>query len=99
MLRKTAFAMMNYITGCCTPAEARMATEHFDEEVLKYLCEIQRIQRSELTALTVEEMLMQPIDARWYTGVVATAPVTAAGIPFLASAGCNGPTYDAKDSG
>ena len=44
--RKTVFAMMNYITRCCTPAEARKATQHFDEEVLKYLCEIQRVQRS-----------------------------------------------------
>ena len=42
VLRKTAFALMNYVTRCCTPAEARKATEHFDEEVLKYLCEIQR---------------------------------------------------------
>jgi len=56
-LRKTASALLNYVTRCCTPAEARKATEHFDEEVLKYLCEIQRVQRSELTALTVEEML------------------------------------------
>jgi hypothetical protein len=40
VLRKAAFANMNYITRCCTPAEARRATEHFDEEVLKYLCEI-----------------------------------------------------------
>jgi hypothetical protein len=35
-----AFAMMNYITRCCTPSEASAATEHFDEEVLRYLCEI-----------------------------------------------------------
>ena len=40
VLRKTAAAMMNYITRCCTPYEAKAATEHFDEEVLKYLCEI-----------------------------------------------------------
>ncbi len=39
VLRKTAFAMMNYVTRCCTPAKARKATEHFDEEVLKYLCD------------------------------------------------------------
>jgi hypothetical protein len=83
VLRKTAFAMMNYITRCCTPAEARKATQHFDEEVLKYLCEIQRVQRSELTALTVEEML-SPLMLGG-TGIVATAPVTEAGIPFLAS--------------
>ncbi len=63
VLRKTAFAMMNYVSRCCTPDEARRPTEHFDEEVLKYLCEIQRVQRSELTALTVEEMHAQPIDA------------------------------------
>jgi len=37
VLRKTAAAMMNYITRCCTPYEAKAATEHFDEEVLKYL--------------------------------------------------------------
>ena len=43
VLRKTASALMNYITRCCTPYEAKAATEHFDEEVLKYLCEIQRI--------------------------------------------------------
>jgi hypothetical protein len=30
-----------------TRAEARRATEHFDEEVLKYLCEIQRVQLKE----------------------------------------------------
>ncbi len=53
VLRKTAAAMMNYITRCCTPYEAKAATEHFDEEVLKYLCEIQRIKRNELTAITV----------------------------------------------
>ncbi len=40
-------AMMNYVTRCCTPAEARKATEHFDEEALKYLCEIQRVQSVE----------------------------------------------------
>ena len=57
VLRKTASALMNYITRCCTPYEAKAATEHFDEEVLKYLCEIQRIKREELTALTIEEML------------------------------------------
>ena len=34
VLRKTAAAMMNYITRCCTPYEAKAATEHFDEEVL-----------------------------------------------------------------
>jgi hypothetical protein len=49
VLRKTAFAMMNYVTRrrCCTPAEARKATEHFDEEILKYLCEIQRVHAKE----------------------------------------------------
>jgi hypothetical protein len=90
VLRKTAFAMMNYITRCCTPAKARKATEHFDEEVLKYLCEIQRVQRSELTALTVEEIL-SPLMLGG-TGIVATAPVTAAGIPFLASVAMALPT-------
>jgi hypothetical protein len=47
VLRKTAAALMNYITRCCAPYEAKAATEHFDEEVLKYLCEIQRIKRNE----------------------------------------------------
>ena len=48
VLRKTTFAMMNYITryAACTPVEARRATQHFEEEVLKLLCEIQRVQRS-----------------------------------------------------
>jgi len=82
--------MMNYVTRCCTPAKARKATEHFDEEVLKYLCEIQRVQRSELTALTVEEIL-SPLMLGG-TGIVATAPVTAAGIPFLASVAMALPT-------
>jgi hypothetical protein len=35
VLRKTAAAMMNYITRCCTPYEAKAATEHFDGR--KYL--------------------------------------------------------------
>ena len=89
-LRKTASALLNYVTRCCTPAEARKATEHFDEEVLKYLCEIQRVHRSELAALTVEEML-SPLMLGG-TGIVATAPVTAAGIPFLASVAISLPT-------
>ncbi len=63
VLRKTAFAIMNYITRCCTPAEARKATQNFDEEVLRYLCEIQRVQRSELTALINSGGDAQPIDA------------------------------------
>jgi hypothetical protein len=75
--------MMNYITRCCTPYEAKAATEHFDEEVLKYLCEIQRIKRNELTALTVEELLSPLLLGG--TGIVATAQIAAAGIPFLAS--------------
>jgi len=83
VLRKTTFAMMNYITRCCTPVEARRATQHFDEEVLRLLCEIQRVQRSELTALTVEEMLSPLLFGG--TGIVATTPITEAGIPFLAS--------------
>ena len=83
VLRKTAAAMMNYITRCCTPYEAKAATEHFDEEVLKYLCEIQRIKRNELTALTVEELLSPLLLGG--TAIVATAQIAAAGIPFLAS--------------
>ena len=79
--RKTAFSMMNYITKCCTPYEARAATEHFDGEVIGYLCEIQRIQRSELTALTIEELL-SPLLYWGAPGIVATAPVAAAGIPL-----------------
>ena len=83
VLRKTAAAMMNYITRCCTPYEAKAATEHFDEEVLKYLCEIQRINRNELTAITVEELLSPLLFGG--TGIVATAQIAATGIPFLAS--------------
>jgi hypothetical protein len=89
-LRKTASALLSYVTRCCTPVEARKATEHFDEEVLKYLCEIQRVQRSELAALTMEEML-SPLMLGG-TGIVAIAPVTAAGIPFLASVAMALPT-------
>ena len=73
VLRKTASALMNYITRCCTPYEAKAATEHFDEEVLKYLCEIQRIKKEELTALTIEEMLSPLLLGG--TGIVATAPI------------------------
>jgi hypothetical protein len=89
--------MMDYVTRCCTPAEARKATEHFDEKVVKYLCESQRVQRSELTASTVEEML-SPLMLGG-TGIVATCSASDCGRDPVLSFGCNGPTYDAKDRG
>ena len=63
---------------------------YFDEEVLKYLCEIQRIKKDELTALIIEEMLSPLLLGG--TGIVATAPIAAAGIPFLASVAMALPT-------
>jgi hypothetical protein len=92
VLRKTAFAMMNYITRCCTPAEARRATEHFDEEVLKYLCEIHATSPKEGAHSINSGGDAQPIDDRRYQDLVATAPVTAAGITFLASVAMALPT-------
>ena len=83
ILRKTASAALNYITRCCTPDEARPASEYFDAQVVELVCDIQRIKKSELPDTLIDEMFSPLLMGG--TGIVSTAPVTAAGIPFLAS--------------
>jgi len=50
VLRKTASAALNYITRCGTPDEVRPASAFFDNKVAELVCDIQRLQKSELTA-------------------------------------------------
>ncbi len=57
---------------------------------------MQRLQKSELTAEVIDEIFSPLLMGG--TGIVATRkPVTAAGIPFLASIAINGPTHDERD--
>ena len=83
VLRKTASAALNYITRCGTPDEVRPASAFFDNIVAELVCDIQRLQKSELTAEVIDEIFSPLLMGG--TGIVATEPVTAAGIPFLAS--------------
>ena len=83
VLRRTASAALNYITRCGTPEEVRPASTFFDNKVAELVCDIQRLQKSELTAEMIDEILSPLLMGG--TGIVATEPVTAAGIPFLAS--------------
>jgi hypothetical protein len=83
VLRKTASAALNYITRCGTPDEVRPASAFFDNKVAELVCDIQRLQKSELTAEVIDEIFSPLLMGG--TGIVATEPVTAAGIPFLAS--------------
>jgi hypothetical protein len=83
VLRKTASAALNYITRCGTPDEVRPAAVFFDNKVAELVCDIQRLQKSELTAEVIDEIFSPLLMGG--TGIVATEPVTAAGIPFLAS--------------
>ncbi len=61
----------------CAPA----ASAFFDNKVAELVCDIQRLQKSELTAEVIDEILSPLLMGS--TGIVATEPVTAAGIPFL----------------
>ena len=83
VLRRTASAALNYITQCGTPDEVRPASAFFDNKVAELVRDIQRLQKSELTAEVIDEIFSPLLMGG--TGIVATEPVTAAGIPFLAS--------------
>jgi hypothetical protein len=48
--RQLASAALNYITRCGTPDEVRPASAFFDNKVAELVCDIQRFQKSELTA-------------------------------------------------
>ncbi len=61
----------------------RPASAFFDNKVAELVCDIQRLQKSELTAEVIDEIFSPLLMGG--TGIVATEPVTAAGIPFLAS--------------
>jgi hypothetical protein len=63
----------------CAPA----ASAFFDNKVTvaELVCDIQRLQKSELTAEVIDEIFSPLLMGG--TGIVATEPVTAAGIPFL----------------
>ena len=61
----------------------RPAAAFFDNKVTELVCDIQRIQKSELTAAVIDEIFSPLLMGA--TAIVATEPVTAAGIPFLAS--------------
>jgi hypothetical protein len=66
----------------CAPRHAAF----FDNKVTvaeRLVCDIQRLQKSELTAEVIDEIFSPLLMGG--TGIVATEPVTAAGIPFLAS--------------
>jgi hypothetical protein len=55
----------------------------FDNKVAELVRDIQRLQKSELTAEVIDEIFSTLLMGG--TGIVATEPVTAAGILFLAS--------------
>jgi hypothetical protein len=49
--RQLNSAALNYITRCGTPDEVRPASAFFDNKlVAELVCDIQRLQKSELTA-------------------------------------------------
>ncbi len=75
----------------------RPAAVFFDNKVAELVCDIQRLQKSELTAVVIDEIFSPLLMGG--TGIVATEPVTAAGINSFPSLDCNGPTHDEKDIG
>ena len=56
VLRRTASAALNYITRCGTPEEVRPASAFFDNKVAELVCDIQRLQKSKLTAEMIDEI-------------------------------------------
>jgi hypothetical protein len=71
VLRKTASAALNYITRCGTPDEVRLcpAAVFFDNKIAELVCDIQRIQKSELTAAVIDEIFSPLLMGG--TGIVA----------------------------
>ena len=97
VLRKTASAALNYITRCCTPDEVRPAAEFFDIQVVELVCDIQRIQKSELPKALIDEIFSPLLMGGTYGHCIHSAS-DSSGDSF-SSLDCNGTTHDEKDIG
>ena len=80
-----------------TPDEVRPASAFFDNKVVELVCDIQRLQKSELTAEVIDEIFSPLLMGGRHRHCCHRAR-NSSGHPFP-SLDCNGPTHDERDTG